>query len=73
MSFPAHRELAEMFVPKVASEKANDAKNAAARLSQLSMRRSGSQNMPLYRTAPALVTAMPINPQNVNATGIIII
>ena len=43
MSFAADSEFAEMFVPSVARTKENDAKNAAARLSQLSMRRSGSQ------------------------------
>lgn len=71
MSFPAHRELAEIFVPIVANKNANDAKKAAARLSQLSIKRKGSQKTPPYRTAPALVTAIPMNPQKVKAVGMI--
>ena len=34
MSFAADSEFAEMFVPRVANMKENDAKKAAARLSQ---------------------------------------
>ena len=58
-----------MFVPSVARKNEKAAKNVAARLSQLLMRRSGSQKMPLYRTAPALVTAIPMNPTKVKAIG----
>jgi hypothetical protein len=59
-----------MFVPRVASAKVNEAKNAAARLSQLSINRSGSQKYCCpYRTYPADVTVMPIKATNVNTTG----
>ncbi len=49
MSLAALRLLAEMFVPMVARMKLNDAKKAAARLSHLSMRRSGSQRISPYK------------------------
>ncbi len=47
MSLAAERELAEMLQPRVASINAKEAKKAAARLSHLLMRVSGSQ-----RTSP---------------------
>jgi hypothetical protein len=43
MSFPALKELAEMFVPSVPRANAKLVKKAAARLSQRSMSLSGSQ------------------------------
>lgn len=70
MSLPAHSELAEMLVPMVARQNANAAKNVAARLSHLSMRVRGSHKISPYRLCPALVTAIPMKPQKVNATGI---
>ena len=69
MSFAAESELAEMFVPSVASTKEKDAKNAAARLSHSLMSVSGSQSTLPYRTMPAEVTAMPVNPTRVKAMG----
>ena len=69
ISLPAHNEFAETFVPIVARQNANDAKNAAARLSHLSISLSGSQRTSPYKVEPALVTAMPTNPQRVNASG----
>ena len=60
MSLAALRLLAEMFVPMVARMKLNEAKKAAARLSHLSMRRSGSQRISPYSTSPADVTAIPV-------------
>lgn len=47
ISFPAESELALMFVPMVLSRNAKEVKNAAARLSQRSIRSMGSQ-----RTSP---------------------
>ena len=45
MSFAALRLFAEMFVPIVAMKKLNAAKNAAARLSHLSIRLRGFQSV----------------------------
>jgi hypothetical protein len=64
--------LALTFVPSVATKNANATKNVAARFVQLSMSFRGSQMMLPYRTAPALVTAMPMKQQSVNATGMMI-
>lgn len=71
MSFPAPREFALMFVPIVVRANANEAKNAAARLSHLSMSSKGFQRTSPYNWTPALVTAMPAKLQRINATGII--
>lgn len=43
MSLPAHNEFAETFVPTVARQNANAAKNAAALLSHWSISFKGSQ------------------------------
>ena len=69
MSFAADSEFAEMFVPSVASINAADAKKAAARLSHSLMSVSGSQSTLPYSTIPAEVTAMPVKPTRVKATG----
>ena len=70
MSFAADNEFAEMLVPMVASINAAEAKNAAARLSHSLMSCKGSQSILPYKLMPAEVTANPVNPQRVNATGI---
>jgi hypothetical protein len=59
-----------MFVPRVAKANENDMKNAAGRFVHWSMRFSGFQKtFPSYMIIPALVTAIPTKPKNVNATG----
>ena len=54
MSFPALSMLAEMFVPRVERANAKDVKNAAARLSHLSISLSGSQRTSPWSVRPAL-------------------
>ena len=70
MSLAAEIVLAETFVPSVANAKLNAAKNAAGRLSQWSMRVRGFQRTLPYRVAPTDVTAIPMKPPKVKATGI---
>ena len=72
ISFPAHKEFAEMFVPIVARQKEKEAKKAAARLSHLSISLRGSQSISPYSAEPAFVTAIPMKPQKVKANGIMI-
>jgi hypothetical protein len=59
ISLAALNVLADMFVPTSESIKLKEAKNAAARLSHRSIRRSGSQSTSPYIISPAEVTAMP--------------
>jgi peptidoglycan biosynthesis protein MviN/MurJ (putative lipid II flippase) len=61
----AEIELADIFVPIVASARARDAKKAAARLSQLSIKRKGSLRLTsktvlfwISKNAPVVVTVM---------------
>ena len=70
ISLAAESEFAEMLVPSVASTNEKEAKKAAARLSQWSMRVSGFQRTEPYSTIPADVTAMPMKPTRVKAAGI---
>lgn len=70
MSFAADNELADIFVPSVASMNEKEAKNAAARLSQRSMSLRGSQSTSPYIVIPAEVTIVPMKLHSVNATGI---
>ena len=71
MSFAADNEFAEIFVPSTANIKANDAKKAAARLSQRSINFNGSQRTSPYKVMPAEVTIIPMKLQSVTATGMI--
>jgi hypothetical protein len=70
-SFPALSELAEMFVPRVARAKENDAKKAAGRFVHWSIRCVGSHKVAPYRDWPAEVTARPMNAARVKAMGMI--
>ena len=70
MSLAAEIVLAETLVPSVANAKLKAAKKAAGRLSQWSMRVRGFQRTSPYRLAPADVTAIPMKPPKVDATGI---
>jgi hypothetical protein len=58
-SLAALRLFADILVPIMDIRKLNEAKNAAALLSQRSMRRSGSHSSSSYIIRPAEVTAIP--------------
>jgi hypothetical protein len=58
-SLAALRLFADILAPMMDIRKLNEAKNAAALLSQRSMRWSGSHNNSPYMIRPAEVTAMP--------------
>ena len=59
MSLAALRLFADMLVPIVPTAKMNAAKKAAALLSHLSIKRSGSHKTSPYKFSAAEVTAMP--------------
>lgn len=67
MSFPALTLFPETFVPSVASINEKEAKKAAARLSHLSTRLSGSQRTSPYIFSPAEVTAIPARRRELSA------
>ena len=58
-------------MPRVARAKENDAKKAAGRFVQWSIRCAGSHKIAPYRDWPAEVTAMPMNATRVRAMGMI--
>lgn len=71
MSFAAESVVADTLVPSVARANVKAAKNTAGRLSQWSMRERGFQRSSPYNTAPAEVTAIPMNAVRVKAVGMI--